>query len=834
MGFKNTVIQSIFLLLVPALAFSGNPQPPKSSKHASIHQSSMEAQALPDLRLTNMDVDFHTQLGTVVYFTFDLLNEGEAVALGDYNIGVYLSEGPIWDSTDIEVGIIPTGNTPIGSIEGIVGAAAIPSDAPTGRAYLVIHADTENVIAEANENNNGTSHAIYLYKEPMPPMPGVDECGFLKLAGSYPGTRFQGVSFDTAQEDSTGFSITGTRRLFAPDEIRTVTTNFDLNGNWLSIDDDRSPVPPSFSEFSFVENDPPNLVVQKNNSDGSIAWTTTLSFEDQTPTAITGTKGFELEDGVLVVGTIVDPVTPPLFSLFVIKLSESGDELNRLVDIELSSSELFSLREMYKVNSGYIFDAFQGGVRRGFLGVSEEADEAWFQSYASDLPSNRHAGNRVSKDGNYIYAGNVNNSFSYLEKVDVFTGEEVYRRDLNTLFSAAGGFPFALSNFAWKGLIPTEDGGVVMGFGVYFPEVGESGYFLGKVDEDGNTVWIKNLEETRNFNAMLETSDGGYLFMAEEFQDEQYDLSVMKVTSAGELDPECGADERCDITDMLIEEGPICNEDGTYRICFRLIGQGMPSTTPEELKVVIDHQVVSTSSYTKVGNDVLVCVDSLDADGTNDMEAFVQVEPGCTFTVPAMYHEPSSCGDPIEEKNCDITDVRLEEGPYCDGDATYGICVRVVGQGLSQPPANLKIVVKGVPVTDKVSSIEADGDDQVICISDIPANGAWNVPVFVQWEEGCTLTGYDLYRAPEPYVCQAGAREARVYPNPSQGEFTISGFGIMKASFELRNMLGQVVKQGQIEHFQDIKLDVKAFENGVYILNIRSEEEVETFRIMKQ
>ena len=114
----------------------------------------------PDLRLDNLTEtpDTVTQ-GEVFFFYFDLHNDGDELAAGDYNIKMYLRRFPYynfhfgaegWE----EVGIIQTGNTPPGSIPGVYGGITVPEDFPAGDWHLLLLADSEADIAELNEDNN--------------------------------------------------------------------------------------------------------------------------------------------------------------------------------------------------------------------------------------------------------------------------------------------------------------------------------------------------------------------------------------------------------------------------------------------------------------------------------------------------------------------------------------------------------------------------------------------------------------------------------------------------------------------------------------------------------
>ncbi len=117
------------------------------------------AKPRPDLTISNItNLQTEAQQGEVVYYNFDLNNEGDAFAAGNYVVGMYLSANNYFyngiPDNAIEVGIVPTGNTPIGTISDVGGAITVPDDIAPGEYYLVIYADRDNVQDEFRETNN--------------------------------------------------------------------------------------------------------------------------------------------------------------------------------------------------------------------------------------------------------------------------------------------------------------------------------------------------------------------------------------------------------------------------------------------------------------------------------------------------------------------------------------------------------------------------------------------------------------------------------------------------------------------------------------------------------
>ena len=123
----------------------------------SIHIAPGGGQSRPDLSLINFLTASSGAQGAVVPFTFDLKNSGTANATGNYTIGAYLSTDGQLGANDVLVGTIQTGNTPIGTIQNVQGALAVPGNFAPGNYFLFLKADVDNTIAELDELNNLSS-----------------------------------------------------------------------------------------------------------------------------------------------------------------------------------------------------------------------------------------------------------------------------------------------------------------------------------------------------------------------------------------------------------------------------------------------------------------------------------------------------------------------------------------------------------------------------------------------------------------------------------------------------------------------------------------------------
>ncbi len=127
-----------------------------SSAFQKIFVQECDGQAKADLRIPSVCcMDSEIRIGDVVSYKFDLLNAGTAIAAGDYTIKVFLSPDQVYDNgNEIEVGVINTGNTPIGTISDVYGEITVEEEVAIGENFLIMVADFDHQIAELAEENN--------------------------------------------------------------------------------------------------------------------------------------------------------------------------------------------------------------------------------------------------------------------------------------------------------------------------------------------------------------------------------------------------------------------------------------------------------------------------------------------------------------------------------------------------------------------------------------------------------------------------------------------------------------------------------------------------------
>lgn len=116
--------------------------------------------------------------GDVIFFNFDLINQGDLTANGEYTITMFLNPfnnfSISYHASAIETGIVPTGFTPPGIIPNVGGGITIPDDIPVGQYYLVVAVDVDFEVAENDKTNNYILVPIYINSSVMDFVVGIE------------------------------------------------------------------------------------------------------------------------------------------------------------------------------------------------------------------------------------------------------------------------------------------------------------------------------------------------------------------------------------------------------------------------------------------------------------------------------------------------------------------------------------------------------------------------------------------------------------------------------------------------------------------------------------
>jgi len=374
----------------------------------------------------------------------------------------------------------------------------------------------------------------------------ANSCGFLK-EDLQPYADGVNATLCTADEDANSYVFTCEGNGFNGTENtkRTLEWTIDKEGNSLFIIDSSEPVVTGTAnelDATLLPNG--DIQVTYETSDGSLIWSdeTTLSpGPDFEIVGLAASNEIVVYDGFLIAGTLVANPSGGgnTFWQFTIKINSAGNITNAQIvgnDNFGGSDFFFSLSQSYTTSNGYVFQMFQSNLL-SFIKFSNNGDFEWFQSFASDLPSNRFEEVEISDDEMFIYAVNVNNQVMFVDKVNTLTGEKVYKVAPSVVYESQG-----LSQFA-EGILLTDDGGVVTGHRFSFspfPGTPNEGFVYGKLDANGNPIWTGTLEIGNVYHPLLETEDGGFLFLANDQVNNSF--STFKITENGLLDPACACD----------------------------------------------------------------------------------------------------------------------------------------------------------------------------------------------------------------------------------------------------------------------------------------------------
>lgn len=297
------------------------------------------------------------------------------------------------------------------------------------------------------------------------------------------------------------------------------------------------------------------------------------------------------------------------------------------------------------------------------------------------------------------------------------------------------------------------------------------------------------------------------------------------------ITPDIGPNATCDITNVIEGEQYSCDA-GTGTYTQEIWVEYTMSDMETNFEILIDGQGPWIRKRATQNSPQKIKLD-IPADG-NDHTIFVRTESfsGCTFNAVDLF-EALSCGSPVSP--CDITDFTLRSSnpTPCNGDGTHDLKIKVFGPNLPATDADAYVVIGGQP--QPIASYEKKPNGTVnIRVNDISENGT--LDVFVQVEGGCTWTEYSFYTAPgcNTRVASDAIGSAFIYPNPTKGNFTIAGKGIKKASYKVLSLMGQVVATGTIENYQDQRIDLSRFEDGMYIISVLEGDQIRTERIVKR
>ncbi len=74
----------------------------------------------------------------------------------------------------------------------------------------------------------------------------------------------------------------------------------------------------------------------------------------------------------------------------------------------------------------------------------------------------------------------------------------------------------------------------------------------------------------------------------------------------------------------------------------------------------------------------------------------------------------------------------------------------------------------------------------------------------------------------------------RIYPNPADNELNIDILNLRNCKFEIYNLIGQVIKSGNLNNDVTQKIDISQLQKGVYMIKISNSEVIKTHKFIKK
>jgi len=87
----------------------------------------------------------------------------------------------------------------------------------------------------------------------------------------------------------------------------------------------------------------------------------------------------------------------------------------------------------------------------------------------------------------------------------------------------------------------------------------------------------------------------------------------------------------------------------------------------------------------------------------------------------------------------------------------------------------------------------------------------------------------------EPYIEEMQSHEIRIYPNPTKGILNIKITGVDKVNGQISiyNIVGKLIEKAELsDNYQTF--DLSAQPNGIYIMQIKIEDKVSSWKIIKE
>lgn len=148
--------------------------------------------------------------------------------------------------------------------------------------------------------------------------------------------------------------------------------------------------------------------------------------------------------------------------------------------------------------------------------------------------------------------------------------------------------------------------------------------------------------------------------------------------------------------------------------------------------------------------------------------------------------------------------------------SSLGTPIMVSGSGAMHPVAT----EKGIP--NRLITIESNG--HVKYFLDGPNTEIYAIVI----DSTVAFIQRQMCETPEGFDEKLRSKSAKIFPNPSSGNFQISGLNSGVQSIEIINQLGQIIWSGDVENEREIS--ISSIENGLYFVQIKNQTETEIIK----
>ncbi|MCF8460120.1 MAG: T9SS type A sorting domain-containing protein [Flavobacteriales bacterium] len=196
------------------------------------------------------------------------------------------------------------------------------------------------------------------------------------------------------------------------------------------------------------------------------------------------------------------------------------------------------------------------------------------------------------------------------------------------------------------------------------------------------------------------------------------------------------------------------------------------------------------------------------------------------------YRGPGSTGN---DQNVQFSTLPYNCTAYSNSNNTDGCGIEYIGSTMQRP--NFIFTVK--PSFNKVSAFPAyEGERSAPCLGDLNADGLPELVI------GNLAGGLAYYKGDTVGLTISGIEEVgrierfdlNLYPNPNNGTFTIEPHVALDGIVQIRafNTMGELVWSGSSNNLIRQTFDLSSLQNGIYLLDIRSENKMATKRFIVQ